>query len=58
MNSFLGVPVFLPIKFFESVTWWVGTFDGLHFGHRKLLTLAMSSVNQLVDCWWAAAAKC
>jgi phosphopantetheine adenylyltransferase len=22
-----------------------GTFDGLHFGHRKLLTLAMSSVN-------------
>jgi cytidyltransferase-like protein len=22
-----------------------GTFDGLHFGHRKLLTLAVSSVN-------------
>lgn len=24
-----------------------GTFDGLHFGHRKLLTLAVSSVNPL-----------
>lgn len=24
-----------------------GTFDGLHFGHRKLLTLAVSSVNPM-----------
>jgi phosphopantetheine adenylyltransferase len=24
-----------------------GTFDGLHFGHRKLLTLAVSSINPI-----------
>ena len=31
---------------FESVCCG-GTFDGMHFGHRKLLTLAVSSVNPM-----------
>jgi phosphopantetheine adenylyltransferase len=45
-NAFLGGPRPDDATVFERVAVG-GTFDGMHYGHRKLLTLAVSATNPL-----------